>query len=120
MGIHTWNGRTPVWRGARESVSRSPVPRLIVRNSLVPTKRQSARLAGALLECGDGLFRLEFAHDALHGGVAFEHGTLDVDAGPLADGAYTLIVAKEGQDYGKASIAFSPTAKGKVLLEPLE
>lgn len=43
-----------------------------------------------------------------------------VDAGPLADGVYTLIVAKEGQDYGKASIAFSPTAKGKVLLEPLE
>lgn len=43
-----------------------------------------------------------------------------VDAGPLADGVYILIVAKEGMDYGKATIAFSPTAKGKMQLEPLD
>ncbi len=43
-----------------------------------------------------------------------------VDAGPLHDGIYTLIVGKEGKDYAKATITYSATAKEKVKLEPLE
>ena len=42
-----------------------------------------------------------------------------LDAGPLADGDYTVVVEKEGVRYAKASITFSPTAKGTVKLEPL-
>ena len=42
-----------------------------------------------------------------------------LDAGPLTDGDYTVVIKKEGARYAKASITFSPTAKGKVNLEQI-
>ena len=40
-----------------------------------------------------------------------------IDAGPLMDGDYTVVIEKEGVRYAKATISFSPTANGKVNLE---
>lgn len=43
-----------------------------------------------------------------------------IDAGPLMDGDYTVVIEKEGVRYAKATISFSPTANGKVKLEKIE
>jgi len=42
---------------------------------------------------------------------------LSFDAGPLTDGNYTVIVRRDGYISGKATIDFSKTAKGRVILE---
>ena len=43
-----------------------------------------------------------------------------IDAGPLMDGVYKVIISKDGVDYGQCTITFSPSAKGREKVEPLK
>ncbi len=57
---------------------------------------------GSILRCGDCPFDIM------------------IDAGPLVNGVYKMILSKDGKDYGQCTITFSPSAKGKEQVKPLK